>query len=143
MRISEVLRRKGHDVVTLTPETTVSELVTILIGHGIGAVVVRSGDGTIAGIVSERDVVRHLHSSGHLSGTEVREIMTATVYTCSPTDEIEQLARTMTTERVRHLPVLDDGELVGIVSIGDIVKQRLDELQHERDQLIDYVQSGP
>lgn len=142
MRISEVLRRKGHDVVTLTTEATIADVVAVLVQHGIGVTVIRDDDGTVAGIVSERDVIRHVHGGG-APGQAVTTIMSSPVLTCAPADEIEQLAQVMTTERVRHLPVVEDGELIGIVSIGDIVKQRLDELQHERDQLVNYVQAGP
>lgn len=141
MRISEVLRRKGNQVVTIRADATVGDLVQLLAEHGIGAVVVTDEADAPAGIVSERDVVRRLHEAGpdYLSSA-VSAIMTADVYTCSPEDEVEAVARDLTERRIRHLPVLVDGRLAGIVSIGDIVKQRIDELQSERDHLENYLQ---
>lgn len=141
MRISEVLRRKGNQVVTIGGDATVGDLVELLAEHGIGAVVVTDGSDAPAGIVSERDIVRHLHELGaDYSSSPVRGIMTADIYTCTPEDEVEAVARDLTEHRIRHLPVLVDGKLAGIVSIGDIVKQRIDELQAERDHLENYLQ---
>ncbi|ACQ79085.1 CBS domain containing membrane protein [Beutenbergia cavernae DSM 12333] len=143
MRIADVIRRKGADVFTVSPETTVAELVAELDSRRIGALVVSvDGGETVSGIVSERDVVRHLHVDGAaVLQRPVADIMTEKVETCVPEDEIESLARRMTDLRVRHLPVVVDGRLKAIVSIGDVVKNRLDELQDERDQLVGYVQS--
>jgi CBS domain-containing protein len=143
MRISDVLRRKGDDVVTIRRDATVAELLDLLVDRRIGAVVVSDADDRVDGIVSERDVIRHLRRATVPPLEEkVGAIMTTEVAVCSPEDDTESLARTMTDRRVRHLPVVVDGRLAGIVSIGDIVKQRLDELQDERDQLVDYVQQG-
>lgn len=143
MRIHDILRRKGDAVVTITSAATVTELVRLLAEHRIGAVVVSDADGEATGVVSERDVIRHLHETGPAgSNATVRDLMTAPPVTCSPEDEVETLARTMTERRIRHLPVLVDGRLAGMVSIGDVVKQRLDHLQAERDQLSDYVHQG-
>lgn len=141
MRISEVIRRKGPAVVTVSPHSTVADLLAVLDDHNIGAVVVSEDEGrSVTGIVTERDVVRHLHTRGaEVLGAAVSEVMTAEVRTCVPEDELEVLARTMTEHRIRHLPVVVDGKLEAIVSIGDIVKNRLDELQTERDSLVDYV----
>lgn len=141
MRIREVLRRKGDTVVTVRPDAGVADLLELMADRGIGAVVV-SEDGTgVTGIVSERDVVRALHEVGvDLLGRPVSSIMTTEVRTCVPDDDLETLARTMTEFRVRHLPVVVDGRLQGVVSIGDIVKNRIDELQVERDQLVGYIQ---
>ncbi|HIZ34815.1 MAG TPA: CBS domain-containing protein [Candidatus Ruania gallistercoris] len=141
MRISEVIRRKGSEVVTIRPEETVTDLLALLAERNIGAVVVSTDAGrSVGGIVTERDVVRHLHSrgTGVLAGP-VAEVMTAEVITCSTEDDLQTLARTMTEKRIRHLPVVEDGALLAIVSIGDIVKNRIDELQAENDQLVDYV----
>lgn len=141
MRIADVLRSKGAGVVTIRPEDTVASLLQMLDERGIGAVVV-SKDGTdVAGIVSERDVVRHLHRTGQdiLSGP-VSAIMTGDVTTAGADDELETLARTMTDKRIRHVPVVVDGALHSIVSIGDVVKLRIDSLQSERDQLVGYIQ---
>jgi CBS domain-containing protein len=143
MRISDVLRRKGDSVVTIRRDATVAELLDLLTEHRIGAAVVSDGEGRVDGIVSERDVIVHLRrATAPPLEEKVGAIMTTEVTTCRPEDDTESLARTMTERRVRHLPVLVDGRLAGIVSIGDIVKQRLDELQDERDQLVDYVQQG-
>ncbi len=141
MRIREVLRRKGDTVVTVRPDAGVNDLLELMADRGIGAVVV-SEDGTgVIGIVSERDVVRALHEVGaDVLGRPVSSIMTTEVRTCVPDDDLETLARTMTEFRVRHLPVVVDGHLHGVVSIGDIVKNRIDELQVERDQLVGYIQ---
>ena len=141
MRISQVIRRKGDLVVTVRPEATVQELLELLEEHKIGAVVVSDDGSTVSGIVSERDVVRHLHSDGAAILEEtVATIMTSEVETCTPDDRIDAMARTMTDRRIRHIPVLVDGKLSAIVSIGDIVKYRIDELQTERDQLVGYIQ---
>ncbi|WP_323101001.1 CBS domain-containing protein [Intrasporangium sp. YIM S08009] len=141
MKISDVLRAKGAGVITVQPDETVSGLLGLLDEHRIGAVVVSSDGTTVEGIVSERDVVRHLHSTGAgILEAPVSQIMTSEVSTGTAADDIADLAATMTEERVRHVPILDDeGRLVAIVSIGDIVKHRLSELQSERDQLRDYI----
>jgi CBS domain-containing protein len=142
MRINDVLHRKGGDVVTVRPDDTVSRLLELLAEHRIGALVV-SVDGTsIEGIVSERDVVRQLHRRGpEILTVAVSQIMTTTVETCDLDADTQDLARRMTDRRIRHIPVVHDGRLHGIVSIGDVVKQRLDELQTERDSLVGYLQS--
>ena len=141
MRISDVIRRKGDLVVTIRPEATVEELLNLLEEHKIGAVVVSEDGLTAVGIVSERDVVRSLHLDGVAVLAEtVATIMTRELETCTPDDRIDAMARTMTERRIRHIPVLVDGKLAAIVSIGDIVKWRIDELQYERDQLVGYIQ---
>jgi len=141
MRISDVIRRKGDLVVTVRSDETVERLIAMLDEHRIGALVVSDDDGVVSGIVSERDVVRQLHSAGGaVLQQTVADIMTRDVFTCSPDDPIDELARQMTERRVRHVPVVVDGRLRAIVSIGDVVKQRIDELQTERDQLVGYIQ---
>lgn len=141
MKISDVLRNKGEDVVTIRPDDTVARLLEVLDEHGIGAVVVSEDGRAVAGIVSERDVVRHLHRVGAaVVDGPVSAIMTTSVTTCDVDDDLEALARTMTDRRIRHLPVTVDGALHGIVSIGDVVKLRIDTLQSERDQLVGYIQ---
>lgn len=142
MLIADIIKTKGSTVVTIGPDDTVATLVTLLAEHRIGAVVV-SGDGTsVAGIVSERDVVRHLpEHGGRLLEAEVSSIMTTRVETCRQSDAVEKMAEVMTSGRFRHLPVVDDeGSLVAIVSIGDVVKAHTDELRDEREKLIEYVQ---
>ncbi|MGI8947970.1 MAG: CBS domain-containing protein [Ornithinimicrobium sp.] len=141
MRISEVLRRKGDSVTTLSPETDVAALLELMAEEGIGAVVVSPDGERVAGIVSERDVVRALHHNGaDVLGRPISSIMTSQVHSCVPEDDLETLARTMTDHRIRHLPVVVEGRLRGVVSIGDIVKHRIAELQGERDQLVGYIQ---
>jgi CBS domain-containing protein len=142
MRIADVIRSKGTDVVVIAPGASVAEVVRQMDERRIGAVVVSTDGGeSVAGIVSERDVVHHLHTDGPaVLERPVSEVMAAEVATCLPEDELESLARRMTDLRMRHMPVVVDGRLRAIVSIGDVVKHRLDELQGERDQLVDYVQ---
>jgi CBS domain-containing protein len=140
MRISDVVRRKGDLVVTVRPDETVERLLALLEEHGIGALVVSEDGVTVSGIVSERDVVRRLHRDGAaVLSAPVSTIMTAKVQTCRLDQDIEELARTMTDLRIRHVPVVVDDRLTAIVSIGDIVKHRIDELQAERDQLVGYI----
>ena len=140
MRISDVLRVKGAQVVTVTPDTTVQGLLMVLAEHRIGAVVV-SHDGTsVDGIVSERDIVQALARRGAAVMSEpVTAIYTADVHTVTPLTELEEVARMMTGRRVRHAPVTVDGALRGIVSIGDVVKSRIGELETERAALTDYI----
>jgi len=135
------VRRKGDQVVTIGSEETVERLLDLLAEHRIGALVVSDDGATVHGIVSERDVVRHLQRDGAaVLLAPVASIMTADVKTCDLDVPIEELARTMTEMRIRHVPVVADGRLHAIVSIGDIVKHRIDELQSERDQLVGYIQ---
>jgi CBS domain-containing protein len=139
MRIADVLRNKGTDVATVGPTATVAELIAELAAHNVGALPVLDG-GTLVGIVSERDVVRRLHDVGPgLLETSVREIMVAGVTTCAPGDSVADIAAVMTNRRFRHLPVVVDGQLAGIVSIGDLVKARIDLLESEREQLQSYI----
>ena len=141
MKIADVLTRKAiAEVVTIASTATVRDLLGVLAEHGIGACVV-SGDGSaVEGIVSERDVVRRLHENDALLAAEVSSIMTAEVETCAPEATIDEIMGIMTTRRIRHMPVVSaDGGLVGIVSIGDLVKHRIDQLAFERDQLEAYV----
>lgn len=140
MRIADVLRHKGSEVVTIAPTETVTALLHRLRDHHVGALVVSTDGRTVEGIVSERDVVRQLCIDGaRLLDETVADIMTAEVHTCGPGDHINDLMRTMTDLRVRHIPVVVDGELKGIVSIGDVVKHRIDELTDERNYLEAYI----
>lgn len=142
MLISDVLRTKGSAVATVDPTATVAGVVAALAHHNVGALVVADG-GRIAGIVSERDVVRHLHARGPgVLAAPVAEIMTEAVVTCLPADSVDSLAATMTRQRVRHMPVVADGRLVGIVSIGDVVKSRISELETQSEQLTSYISGG-
>ncbi|GLY97802.1 CBS domain-containing protein [Actinoplanes sp. NBRC 103695] len=140
MRISDVLRVKGDQVVTVTPDTDVAGLLRVLAEHRIGAVVVSADGAEIAGIVSERDVVRAIAARGADVLTEpVTRIATSSVRTVSPEASLEDVERLMTDGRFRHVPVLVNGALGGVVSIGDVVKNRMDELESERSELAGYI----
>ncbi|MBB3083376.1 CBS domain-containing protein [Geodermatophilus sabuli] len=142
MHIRQLLRRKGADVATVEASASIRTALALLAEHRVGALVVSADGRSVDGIVSERDVVRALHERGAaLLAEPVSSVMTADVHTCRPDAGVEELARTMTDHRVRHVPVVDGEALVGIVSIGDVVKARLDELESERAQLVDYIQT--
>ena len=140
MRIRDILQTKGSNVVVIDPGSSVRDLVALLKEHNLGAVIVSPDGTTMAGIVSERDVVRRLADDADVLAATVADVMTDVVHTCHPEDSVESLMSTMTDHRIRHLPVLDaDDRLAGIVSIGDVVKSTITQLQFERDQLQDYV----
>jgi CBS domain-containing protein len=140
MRISDVLRVKGGQVVTVTPDTGVRHLLAVLAEHRIGAVVVSHDGISVDGIASERDIVRALAERGAAVMSEaITAIYTAEVHTVTPQTSVEEVMRIMTEHRVRHAPVVADGALRGIVSIGDVVKTRIDELETERAALTGYI----
>lgn len=141
MRVQDVLKRKGHDVVVISPTAPVGELVKLMSDNRVGSVVVLDGE-RLVGLVSERDVVRRLaESDGDIRQLPVSQLMTTEIDLASMDDDTADLAITMTEHRVRHMPVVDNsGRLLAIVSIGDVVKARLDTLTDERDHLIHYVQ---
>lgn len=140
MKIDDIIRKKGGDVVTVAPTATVAELLDLLARNNIGAVVVSEDGTTIGGIVSERDVVRHLATDGAgVLGDPVSSIMTTDVKTCSAEDSLEATAHTMTYGRFRHLPVVAEGRMIAIISIGDVVKFRMDQLTDERNHLLEYL----
>jgi CBS domain-containing protein len=142
VRIADVLKNKGAGVLTVATDTLVSELLSGMVTRNVGALVVVGPDGLV-GIVSERDVVRMLHQHGAAAlGKPVADIMTSEVITCSPDDSVDSLSGLMTNHRVRHVPVLENGQLAGIVSIGDVVKVRMEALQAEREQLEAYITQG-
>jgi CBS domain-containing protein len=142
MRVADILRGKGGAVVTINPDATVAELLAGLADHNIGAMVVVGSDG-VKGIVSERDVVRQLHAHGAaVLSLPVEKIMTSVVSTAVKSDTVDSLTLLMTENRVRHVPVLEDGKLIGIVSIGDVVKTRMQELEIEHEQLHSYITQG-
>ena len=140
MKIKDVVGEKPtQGVVTISPDATVRDLLGLLAEHNIGAVVV-SGDGTsVDGIVSERDVVRRLHGHDEVLGSPVASIMTAEVHTAAPDHDLDSTRLVMTERRIRHVPVVEDGALVGIISIGDVVKSHISQVEFERDQLDHYV----
>jgi CBS domain-containing protein len=140
MRMGEILQAKANqDVVTITPDSGVRELIAELAEHNIGALVVSADGVALDGIVSERDVVRHLHKDGTVINNTVSAIMTTSVQTCSVDDDLDEVMTTMTEQRFRHIPVVDDGRVIGIVSIGDVVKHKIGQLTFERDQLDGYI----
>ena len=137
MRVADLLKKKGSSVVTLPSTASLGELLDTLDDNKIGAVVVVD-EGTVVGIVSERDVVHHLRQ-GSDAQASLSTVMSSDVQTCALEDELQDLAAVMTERRMRHLPVVTDGSLEGIVSIGDVVKARLDALEAERDHLESYL----
>ncbi len=143
MFVSDILSRKGGLVYTVTPGTTVAQIAQQLGARRIGSVLVMEDTDKVAGIVSERDLVCAVSRHGTAAlDLEARQVMTRDVVTCHPDDSIDQVMQTMTTGRFRHLPVVDRGELLGLVSIGDVVKARLEEARHESDALRAYIVAG-
>jgi len=142
--IQHILHRKGGDVATIGPAATVAAAIVQLRERNIGALVVTDGD-DVVGILSERDIVRALagdEAGGGVLDRPVAALMTTVVATCGPRATADELMGMMTERRIRHVPVVDDGTLIGIVSIGDVVKSRIDELQTEAETLHDYLASG-
>lgn len=143
MRISGLLRDKGDFVATVTPDATIREVLDGLAEHRVGALVVTTDGDHIVGIVSERDVVLALHRRGTaVMEILVSDVMTTDVAICAPDAEVDSLMAVMTERRARHVPVVVDGRLAGIVSIGDVVKHRVHELVDENLKLVEYIQSG-
>ena len=140
MTVKAILSRKGNDVITIEPTVTLSAAVKILADHRIGAVVVAGPDRQVAGILSERDIVRALAQRGPGALQEaVGQVMTRRVVTCSESDTVVEIMERMTQGKFRHLPVVERGRLAGLVSIGDIVKHRLEEMEHESNALREYI----
>jgi len=139
MLVADILNHKGREVLTVSPEDTLESVVALLTEHRIGAVVVTKAD-QIAGILSERDIVRCLaaHGTDGLA-RKASEAMTRKVMTCSESNRIEEIMARMTEGRFRHMPVLNDGRLVGIVSIGDVVKARLEQYERETQAMREYI----
>ncbi|HEX7969233.1 MAG TPA: CBS domain-containing protein [Stellaceae bacterium] len=140
MNVETILRNKGSAIATVSPQATIREAAALLRRERIGALVV-SGDGAqVEGILSERDIVHGLADRGAvLLDARVEEIMTRRVFTCTPRDSVSDLMAMMTERRIRHIPVLRDGTLAGIVSIGDVVKHRLDEMEYETSSLRNFI----
>lgn len=143
MQIDRILRTKGFAVATIAPSASIGDAARDLARHGVGALVVSSDGERIDGILSERDIARAVGVHGATAlAARVEELMTSEVATCSMSDTVDHLAEIMTARRVRHLPVIHEGRLAGIVSIGDVVKNRLDELQLEAQTLHEYISAG-
>ena len=140
MSVATILNEKGTEVATAPAETTLAEIARQLHQRRIGAVVITGPGGTIEGIVSERDIVSGIAKAGpEVLGRPVGEVMTRDVHTCDPGDSIYEIMNVMTEHRIRHLPVVVDGELQGIVSIGDVVKQRIAEVEFEASEMKRYI----
>jgi CBS domain-containing protein len=140
MTVKAILSRKGNNVITIEPTVTLSAAINILAEHRIGAVVVAGADKQVAGILSERDIVRTLAQRGSGALEEaVGQVMTRKVVTCTESDTVAALMERMTQGKFRHLPVVERGKLVGLVSIGDVVKHRLGEMEHESNALREYI----
>ena len=139
MRVSDILKTKGSAVKTVESTATIKAFAHGLRTEAVGAMVVKDAKGAVEGIISERDLARGLAEYGSdLPGMAVSELMTKAVVTCAPEDSVATVAKVMTLRRIRHLPVVVDGKLVGLISIGDVLKHRLDEVQLEANVLRDY-----
>ena len=143
MNVETILKGKGRSVATIAPDATIREAVDLLRRKGIGAIVVSSDGAIVAGILSERDIVHALAERGtELLALPVSVLMTRHVFTCKPGDTVAELMAQMTERRIRHLPVLENGRLAGIVSIGDVVKHRVDEVEEEASSLRQFITSA-
>ena len=143
MLVKQIFKQKDDRIVTVQPSDTVATASEVLKRENIGAVMVSASDDDLAGILSERDIVRAMPEHGpDLFSLSVDQLMTRDVVTCSSEDRVHDLMKKMTAGRFRHMPVVDDGKLTGIISIGDVVKSRLEELEAETSQLRDYIASG-
>ena len=140
MNVHTILRGKGKAVVTIHPDATIERAVAVLRLRGIGALVVSDDGEKVAGILSERDIVEAIGRYGsELLSVSVSEVMTCPVVTCEPDDSVAELMAEMTNRRIRHFPVIEDGRLIGIVSIGDLVKSRLDEIEFEAHSMRSFI----
>ncbi|MFO1152842.1 MAG: CBS domain-containing protein [Rhodospirillales bacterium] len=140
MFVSDILRHKGGRIISVGTEQSVADAVALMCANRIGAVLVLHDDGGIAGILSERDVVRALPRFGkEITEKKVGDLMTSPVISCSSKDPVAAIEGLMTSNRFRHVPVIDDGQLVGMISIGDVVKNRIEEAQAEVDALRRYI----
>ena len=143
MTVAGILSRKGRKVVTISSKKSISEAIAELARHKIGALVVSEGGDRISGIISERDIVRALSQHGAQAlDRPVAEIMTRNVVTCSERDTVADLMERMTEGKFRHIPVVEQGKLAGIISIGDVVKRRVEELEHDGEALQDYIRTA-
>ena len=143
MTVRSILAHKGHDVVTIAPTATLSEAVKLLSERRIGAVIVTGADNRVGGILSERDIVRVIGERGHAALEEnVGAVMTRKVVSCRESDTVAGIMEMMTLGKFRHLPVVEDGKVVGLISIGDIVKRRVQEYETEQEALRDYIKTA-
>ncbi len=143
MNVKTILAAKGGDVISIEPTATLAVAAKLLAKHRIGAVVIRGAGNRLAGILSERDIVRSLSELGGAALDQpVGQVMTRDVETCSEDDSIADIMERMTARKFRHLPVLTNGKLVGLVSIGDVVKQRVEEIESETEAMRDYIRTA-
>ncbi|MEQ1929545.1 MAG: CBS domain-containing protein [Parvularculaceae bacterium] len=142
MKVVNILQSKGAEVYAVTDTDPVEKAVSLLTDKNIGAVVVKDAAGKVAGILSERDIVRHLKEKGPaVLSAQVKHCMSKNPHTCKPDDSVDELMNIMTNRRVRHLPVVNGGKLMGLVSIGDVVKRKIEEIEHEAQALKQYISS--
>ncbi|MEI8274810.1 MAG: CBS domain-containing protein [Hyphomicrobiales bacterium] len=143
MNVKTILAAKGGDIVSIEPTADLSAAAKLLSTHRIGAVVIRGAGGRLAGILSERDIVRAVSEQGaDALSVSVGQVMTRNVTTCGENDSIADIMERMTAGKFRHMPVLRDGKLIGVVSIGDVVKQRVDEIEQDAEALRGYIQTA-
>ncbi len=140
MKVADILRQKGNRVVTISDKKTVCDAICTLVAEKIGSVLVTDSDGQIVGILTERDILRLAHSRlEEMKTIPIAEVMTRRLFVASPVDDVEEIKRLMTEKRIRHVPVFENGALVGMVSIGDIVKHQLTDLSTENEMLKNYI----
>lgn len=143
MNANAILQNKGHKVITIIAVNTVHEAAQTLDEHGIGAAVVTENDGTVCGVLSERDITRHIARKGAAAlQMAVGDCMTRNVITAKPEDTIDELLNCMTDRRIRHLPVMQAGKLAGVISIGDVVKRKISETEAEAEAMKAYISAG-
>jgi CBS domain-containing protein len=143
MNVKAILAAKGGDIFSIVPAADLAAAAKLLSPHRIGAVIIRGAGGRLAGILSERDIVRAVSEHGiDALSVSVSQMMTRNVTTCGENDSIADLMERMTAGKFRHMPVLRDGQLIGVVSIGDVVKQRVEEIEQDADALRDYIRTA-
>lgn len=143
MNVAAILKLKGRDVITAPPQTPILEIARLLGKHGIGCIVIAEADGKVSGIVSERDIVREISRAGaSVLDEPVERCMTKSVVSCRESDTMDRLMGEMTAHRFRHMPVVDRGRLIGLVSIGDVVRMRIAEAEMEAAAMREYITTG-
>ncbi len=143
MNVASILKGKGSDIITATEQDDIAAISKLLGHHKIGAILIVDGDQHVKGVISERDIVRGLSESGDTClRMGVSKLMTSNVITCAPSDTIDEVMSLMTERRIRHLPVMEGDRLVGFISIGDVVKTRMDEVEREAAAMRDYIATG-
>ena len=143
MNVKAILAAKGDDIVSIEPTADLTAATKLLTAHRIGAVVIRGAGGRLAGILSERDIMRALAENGPEALTlPVGQVMTRDIETCGEDDTVASIMERMTAGRFRHMPVIANGKLVGLISIGDVVKQRVDEIERESEAMRDYIRTA-